>query len=605
MDEANNIPPDGASIAPDAPADAGATAAVKELFVVMVKTAKAMTLYMGKGASVQQFLEDLLAASDHLFEQIPVVEITIKPDAFYYQNSAMMQPEEGKQGIAYELFADGIRHLTLNRGISRDELADFVDVLRTKRGHLEESGQDLVTYMWSKEFAHVQFQAVDTFLETGAPIGEVLEQAAAAGGDIEQNAWEGSGPAPEGWETVTDIEDLVVVDADDAEILARLNPAALGQAEDRALATRTVRRDAGEGDELELQLKELYTRAKQQVVPRWAGIWSQTLVTYRRDEERKAHLLAGGCQVLLEYIRNRDLMAVRNILGSLVQASRKLEDNDQLMTSLGAALGEPETLQQVVLRMTEWDLDWVKTLAAVFRFLPTEALEVLAGGADTIAERQARLALLGFLEKSGVDVSQFRLDQLTSEDENEVLEGVKALAATPARLEEPEILELLGHPNEKVRKTLLKMLPVNRNTLAGVSRQTSRPDNPPEWIDELLSWVQKTSLPQAIPGLLAAAERLDPELHSRQIRRTFRILARYGHERVKEPFSQFLAQGSRNRAEERKLLMLAALADEGDPVWIELIKPLTKGWLKRGRVQEAATAVIKKLQGARGGGRTK
>ena len=601
MDEENNTPPEGQVPELDA------SSAVKELFVVMVKTAKAMTLYMGKGASVQQFVNDLEATSDQLFEQLPGVEITVRPDAFYYRGSPMVQPEEGKQGIAYELFADGIRQLTLSRGMSRDELTDFVDVLRAKRGHLEESGQDLVTFMWSKEFAHVQFQAVDTFLETGAPLGEVVEQVAESGGDIDPGAWGGGGQAPEGWETVTDIEDLVVVDADDAAILARLNPAALGQAEDRALATETVRRDSHEDDELELQLRDLYTRARQQVVPRWAGIWSQTLLTYRRDAERREHLLAGGAQVLLEYIRNRDLMAARNILGSLVQASRKLDDNDQLITSFAATLGQPETLQQVLLRMTDWDLDWVKTLAAVFRFLPEEALEELAGSADTIADRQARLTLLGFLEKLGVDVSQFRLDQLASDDENEVLEGVRALAATPARLEEREILELLGHPAEKVRKALLKMLPVNRNTLEGVSRQLGRPASAPEWIDDLLSWVQKTSLPQAIPGLLAATERLDPELHGRQIRRTFRILARYGPERVTEPFSRLLSSslGSRNRAEERKLLMLAALADEGDPVWIDLLKPITRGWLKRGRVQEAATAVIKKLQGPRSGRKPK
>ena len=51
--------------------------------------------------------------------------------------------------------------------------------------------------------------------------------------------------------------------------------------------------------------------------------------------------------------------------------------------------------------------------------------------------------------------------------------------------------------------------------------------------------------------------------------------------------------------------MLAALADEGDPVWIDLLKPITRGWLKRGRVQEAATAVIKKLQGPRSGRKPK
>jgi len=564
---------------------------VRELFSAMVKTAKAMNLYMGKGASVQRFVSDLVETSNRLFEQIPSFSVDVRPDGFFMGDIPVEQSEEGKQGTAYELFADGIRELKFVQGMDRSELLDFIDVLRTRRPQLVESGQDMVTCFWSKGFSHLQFRAVESFLEEG---GE---------GDLAGAGFDSVWPSEDG-------EEGFELEAEAAEILADADPEVIVEADVMTRKkTLAIGRLGGEdrNGAADAQLARQLGQAKSQVLHRWMKIWEEALILHRRDAAQQGRLLDLAIGVFMERIQAEDLLGTRLVLAAVTQGDRRLNVRGGIARKFAELVADPQNLQQLMLRSTRWDLEWVRTFLAMVSAMPRERMPAIIDGISAMENPQAREEMLRALAKRGIDVTAYRLEQLSSEDEVDVLRGLAAVAASPDLVEDSLLVGLMSHPSRKVRAGLLKVLPANRTTLDGIAGQLEKTATEADWIEAMLVWIVRNRRPPLLDALLTLVHRLDAEKDSNLLRKVFRVMAGYGPAQVGEHFRRIFAySGVRRHSEERKLLLLAAMTDDGSREWAELVQPLTRGWLTSRRIQSAATAVLKKLghQKGRRRGRT-
>ena len=578
----------------DKPQEAPQTAAmVREFFSANVKTAKAMNLYMGKGASVQRFVADLEEIAGRLFEAVSSVSVEVQPDGFFHDGAAVEKSEEGKQGIAYELFADGIRELTLRRGLDRGELLDLVEVLRTRRSQLEESGQDLVTFFWSKEFSHVSFRAVEAFLEGEGGGGGGVGSGEGGGG--EGYNFDSIWPAGED-------EGGVSLKPNEADVVAAADPATIVAAEEfarSAVQEAAVLASAVDSDGNEALAQDLQ-RGRQRVLKRWMKLWEEGLATGRREPEREERAIQTLMALFLERVQAGDLLGTRLALAAVASSDRRLKDKGALARRFAEIVAEPENLQQLMLRSAGWDLEWVQTFLAIVSAMPRERMPTIIEGIHAIKAPKARVTMLRSLEERGIDVSGYRAEQLLSDSDDEVLDALRAAVDSPEMLADAPLEELLEHRSLEVRRMLLKVLPANRTTVVAVARKLRSGDREPEWVNALLRWVHESRRPPVLDDLLALAMRLDPDEDPNMVRKTFRVMAMYGAGQVKGRFQKVLGQtGVRRHSEERKMLLLAALADDGAREWRELIRPITKGWLTSKRLQAAAAAALKKLEQAK------
>lgn len=107
---------------------------------------------------VTQLFEDVGGA----LARFPVTwEVT--PGGFTYAGKTVWQPDRPPfDRVPFELFADGIRRVSLRPGLDESELRDFVAILmRDSSGFGVDD--DTVTALWDRRFEHVAYLAVEAF----------------------------------------------------------------------------------------------------------------------------------------------------------------------------------------------------------------------------------------------------------------------------------------------------------------------------------------------------------------------------------------------------------------------------------------------------------
>jgi hypothetical protein len=68
------------------------------------------------------------------------------------------------ESLAFAMYRDGIRLVSLRDGISRGELQEFMDALHEAR-EADPYQADLVTILWEKDLTNISYRAVDAYLE--------------------------------------------------------------------------------------------------------------------------------------------------------------------------------------------------------------------------------------------------------------------------------------------------------------------------------------------------------------------------------------------------------------------------------------------------------
>lgn len=91
----------------------------------------------------------------------------VRPHSFMHGSQVVWEPVHPYDQIPYNLFASGFRRFALRPGITREELATWLDLVRRdpKRDFAPED--DLATAFWERQLAHVDYEVVSSFLNVG------------------------------------------------------------------------------------------------------------------------------------------------------------------------------------------------------------------------------------------------------------------------------------------------------------------------------------------------------------------------------------------------------------------------------------------------------
>ena len=106
---------------------------------------------------------DLLARFGDFFVKYAYLRLDVTLGELKIESRAVMQCEPREPEIPFRLYKDGVRELKFQRGMTREELLDFLAVLEVDSKRLGEIDEDLVSLAWSKGFKSIQFFAIDEF----------------------------------------------------------------------------------------------------------------------------------------------------------------------------------------------------------------------------------------------------------------------------------------------------------------------------------------------------------------------------------------------------------------------------------------------------------
>lgn len=144
---------------------------VAALLESLAKTARAGRLYAPNNRALAVFREDLLGRFADHFEEHETLTLQVRPDRFLWGpgDEGVYRDADREQGFPFRLYRDGIRVLTLARGVTDDELLELMRILGERTiGQLEE--EDLATRLWSMRSSHIQYRQVSGFVDASAPL---------------------------------------------------------------------------------------------------------------------------------------------------------------------------------------------------------------------------------------------------------------------------------------------------------------------------------------------------------------------------------------------------------------------------------------------------
>lgn len=144
-----------------------------EIFKAMTKTLKTFKTYLPNNPVYQKFAAELFEKFKSFFDVNDVLSVGVEQFSLLLNGKEVFHNEERTDNIPLMLFADGVRELNFNKGITLEELISFVDVFRavSEKQNLED---DVVTLLWERNMEHINYSVSEGFIEEALPPGNEL-----------------------------------------------------------------------------------------------------------------------------------------------------------------------------------------------------------------------------------------------------------------------------------------------------------------------------------------------------------------------------------------------------------------------------------------------
>jgi hypothetical protein len=127
---------------------------------------KMFSLYAQDHSHCQKAIARLHGEIERFLEKQEALVLEVKEDRLVYMGEVVHQAPARDGELAFALFRDGIMSLAFLQGLEREETQVFVKILDRFKSLPAGAEGDIVTALWEAEMPHIEYQAIDTILES-------------------------------------------------------------------------------------------------------------------------------------------------------------------------------------------------------------------------------------------------------------------------------------------------------------------------------------------------------------------------------------------------------------------------------------------------------
>jgi hypothetical protein len=185
-------------------------AQVAELITGLGKALRAFHMYLPNNPVYQRATENLRTAFAPIWAALDELVLTVAETDFVWEEQVVYHQPNKAESLAWGLFKDGMRSLSIKRGAEQEELPRLLEAINRARYLAADAGDDLLTLLWEQEFQFIQYQFVEFFGEGGGSMPEQTGTYPAGSDDAaarqrQTQVAEEAPPRPKG---VVDVEDF-------------------------------------------------------------------------------------------------------------------------------------------------------------------------------------------------------------------------------------------------------------------------------------------------------------------------------------------------------------------------------------------------------------
>ena len=371
-------------------------AQVEELMQILVKGLRATQLYLPNNPVYQRAVENIRASFRQIWQATDDLHLDVEETSFKWENAVVYSQEQRGESIAWTLYKDGIRSVTIRPGVEDAEIVRFLAVLHKAKNLAADAPDDLLTLLWSEDFQFISYTFRELAAENAVPIeaGETIPSAPPS--EIRHAVEQEAPPRPEGIVSIEEFDTtLYFLEEREIEYLRK--------EADREYA-QDLRRNvlAMLFDLLELQT---YGTVRAELI----GI-VENFIPY---------LLGAGDFRSVAYI-------LREVRVVLERARELIPEHRQTMAGLPGRLSQADALAQLLQSLDEATVHPTEEeLSETFRELRAEALPTLMGWIPRLTNERVRDLVNTAASRLAQDHASEVLMALASPDSGAQLEMVR------------------------------------------------------------------------------------------------------------------------------------------------------------------------------------
>ncbi|MBV6520862.1 MAG: hypothetical protein MNPFHGCM_00981 [Gemmatimonadaceae bacterium] len=143
---------------------------VEEMLRLFARAMRARLLYLPNNPTYLKSIENLRGAFGSIWQQVEEVTLEVTDTQLRWEGVAVAsEPDKTSDALPWVLYKDGIREVSLRRGVEEQEIVTLLQIIaRVRKASPDED--DLLTLLWEQEFAFVRYRYVDVSVEAAIPL---------------------------------------------------------------------------------------------------------------------------------------------------------------------------------------------------------------------------------------------------------------------------------------------------------------------------------------------------------------------------------------------------------------------------------------------------
>ena len=140
------------------------------------RAARSFLLYEPRNQAIRDFLEDYRHEMQQALAAHGAIVLAIRPFEMVREGEVVYLERDRERSLAFRLFRDGVRRITIEPGVPWEELLRLLEILSIRYTSFKQSEDDIVTLLWKAGFKNIGIVAVEGFVpDEEQPAGTLLD----------------------------------------------------------------------------------------------------------------------------------------------------------------------------------------------------------------------------------------------------------------------------------------------------------------------------------------------------------------------------------------------------------------------------------------------
>ena len=143
--------------------ESGAKAA-NDVLLSLARAGRSFLLYDPGNEAIRGFLEDYRDSWEDYKATYGDLDLVVRPFELVRDGEVVYLERDRERSLAFKMFRDGVRSISIGQHASWDELLRLLSVLSIRFTGIRQQEDDLVTLLWKAGFQHIDVHAVEGFV---------------------------------------------------------------------------------------------------------------------------------------------------------------------------------------------------------------------------------------------------------------------------------------------------------------------------------------------------------------------------------------------------------------------------------------------------------